>query len=536
MKSIIELKNVAKTFFSQKLYKNVNLVINKGDKIAVVGNNGVGKSTFIRLIAGEEFPDKGQIIIDEEATISIFDQFGKINNELEMKELLDIPFEKVIAAQKELEELSAKFTDNSSPELMEKYSELSDKFESLGGYSYIHLQNEFAEVFGLTDKLERKFKELSGGEKQYIRLAMTLFSPTDLIILDEPLSFFDKKKTAWLTNFITESTKAFLIISHNVDFIRAFANKIFDIDNYEITTYETDYANYLKEKKVFIAEKKLLKKEADEIIKSIDDAVTRKYNLIAKSENKQGQAIILRRMQKELYQLDQDKIEFSPEYKYKYVAIPEEVYISEREVEGDLVTLADVSKNYGDRVLYKNVNLTITKNTKMCLVGENGSGKSTLLRIIAGQEEPTTGTVTINPKARICYVEQETVFDDEKIYVTEYLQKMTGLHDDFIEVAIHTLFNSEDEFKDKRIFMLSGGEKKRLEIFANILSDTDLLIIDEPSTYMDDYSRRQIIKMLSGYEGAVIIVTHDKTLLKQLSFDTYDIRDKMFRPKEKDNK
>ena len=190
--NIIEFQNVSKTFFTQRLYENVELEVNSGDKIALRGNNGSGKSTLIKLITEEIYPDKGKIVINEEARIACFDQFGRIDLDMLVEDLLNLPFEEVIAAQKELDEVSAKFTDADvdMDALMERYTEVNDRFESLGGYSYMHIKEEFIEIFGLTDKLEKKFRELSGGEKQYIRLATTLFSNSDLIILDEPLSFF----------------------------------------------------------------------------------------------------------------------------------------------------------------------------------------------------------------------------------------------------------------------------------------------------------------------------------------------------------
>lgn len=194
--NIIEFQNVSKSFFTQKLYKKVNLEINSGDKIALTGHNGTGKSTFIKLITGEQDPDYGQVIINEETSFSCFDQFGRVDQNMKVKDLLNIPFEDVIATQNELELISTQFSDDADENeaIMEKYADISDKFESLGGYSYIHIQSEFIDVFEIGDKLEKTFRELSGGEKQYIRLAITLFSNSDLIILDEPLSYFDKKK------------------------------------------------------------------------------------------------------------------------------------------------------------------------------------------------------------------------------------------------------------------------------------------------------------------------------------------------------
>ncbi|MEG1808164.1 MAG: ATP-binding cassette domain-containing protein, partial [Cetobacterium sp.] len=163
--NIIEFKNVSKSFFTQNLYKNVDLEINSDEKIALVGNNGTGKSTFIKLIMDEQSPDRGKVIRNEDAIISCFDQFGKIDLNKKVEDLLNSPFEEVIAVQKELELVSSQFSDNSeeNEKLLEKYAELSDRFESLGGYSYLHVQSEFIDIFELTDKLNKTFKELSGG-------------------------------------------------------------------------------------------------------------------------------------------------------------------------------------------------------------------------------------------------------------------------------------------------------------------------------------------------------------------------------------
>ena len=260
--------------------------------------------------------------------------------------------------------------------------------------------------------------------------------------------------------------------------------------------------------------------------------VERKMNLLEKVDNKHAHAVILRRMRRELEKLEKEKIEFSPEYKYEYTPAPRDFFTINRDIGEEIVTISGVSKEFPDKLLYKDANLEILRDNKICIVGENGAGKSTLLRILAGQESPTSGEVQINEKAKIAFIEQETVFEDEKLPIKVYLKDKTGLSEDFIEAAIDSLYNHDPEFRDKRIFMLSGGEKKRLEIFAHILAETDLLIIDEPSTYMDDYSRNTIASMLSDFPGAVILVTHDKALLRKIDFTLYDIRDKRFRLKQ----
>ncbi|MFK4784843.1 ABC-F family ATP-binding cassette domain-containing protein [Fusobacterium sp. MFO224] len=533
--NIIEFKDVAKSHFTQKLYENVNLEINEGDKIAIVGNNGSGKTTLLKLINEDEHPTYGDIIIEEGTKIAYFDQFGKISLDKSVKELLDSPFEHIIKAQTYLEEVSTQFTGEAENDekVMEEFQKASDLFESLGAYDYLHLQSEFIDVFELVGALDRNFKDLSGGEKQYVRLAITLFKESNLVMLDEPLSYFDKKKTAWLANFIAKSSKAFLVISHNVDFIRPFSNKFFDVDNFRVTTYEGDYRTYQKEKKVQIKEEKKENKEKDIKIQEMRERIRKKEILLERVEDKRSHAVALRRMEKELEELEKGKIVHSEESKYAYSSIREEYLTINKDIGDVIVSVNNVSKEFPEKVLYKDVNFEILKNSKMCIVGENGSGKSTLLKMILGEEAPTTGTIDLNPKVKFSYIGQENILKDENMRIVEYVQDKTGLNQDFIEETIDSLFNYEEEFRSKKLYMLSGGEKKRLEIFTNILAETHLLVIDEPSTYMDGHSRSIIANMLNDYEGAVILVTHDKELLRMINFEMFDIRDRLFREKQR---
>ncbi|MGO2117895.1 MAG: ATP-binding cassette domain-containing protein [Fusobacterium sp.] len=533
--NIIEFKDVAKSHFTQKLYENVNLEINKGDKIAIVGNNGSGKSTLLKLINGDEDPTFGDIIIEEGIKISYFDQFGETNLDKSVKELLDSPFEHIMKAQAYLEKVSTEFTGEgeNDEKVMKEFQKASDIFESLGAYDYIHVQSEFIDVFELGNKLDRKFKELSGGEKQYVRLAIALFKESNLIMLDEPLSYFDKKKTNWLANFIEESHKAFLVISHNVDFIRSFSNRFFDVDNFKVTIYEGDYRTYQQEKKIRIKEEKKENEKKDAEIAEMRERILRKERLLERVEDKRSHAIILRRMEKELEDLENGKFIHSQESKYEYNSKREKYFTVNRDIGDVIASFNNVSKEFPGKSLYKNVNFEIFKDTKMCIVGENGSGKSTLLKMLLGEEVPTSGTIELNPRAKFAYIGQENILKDENMRIGEYIQDKTGLNQDFIEGAIDTLFNYQEEFRSKKLNMLSGGEKKRLEIFSNILAETHLLVIDEPSTYMDSYSRSTIANMLKEYEGAVVLVTHDKELLRMIDFQMFDIRDRLFREKQR---
>ncbi len=248
--NLIEIKNLEMKYFERTLYKNVNLEINEGDKIILLGENGKGKSTLIKLITDEESQTKGEIIRKEDLTISVLNQFSPIDEGLSVQEILDIPFKRVIEASRELEELGLKMAE--SEEYFDAYMSKNEEFEALGGYDYVLTQEKFIRAFDFSEILDRPFSTLSGGEKQYMLLAVALFDEGELIILDEPITFFDKKKSKWLVEFINESHKTFLIVAHDEDFVKKVSTKIFDIDNNEIKSYETSYVKYLKEKEHYI--------------------------------------------------------------------------------------------------------------------------------------------------------------------------------------------------------------------------------------------------------------------------------------------
>lgn len=532
---IVELIGVSKGYFSQKLYKDVNIEINDCEKVVLVGHNGTGKSTLLKIITGEERADRGEVIINEDKKIVSFNQFNDLDLKENVMELLNLPFKHIMELQKKVEDISNRFSDENEDmdSLMEEYSKALDEFESYGGYGYIHTQSQFIETFDLTDKLERKYGELSGGEKQYIRLALALFEKGDLVILDEPLSFFDRKKEKWLMEYINESSKSFLVISHNVDFLRGIATKVLDIDNNRVDMYECNYRDYLKKKKELIKEDKKHNKKIDLEIEELVEHIRRKEKLLERCNNKHAHAVILRRMRKDLYKLHKSKVHFSDEYKYEYLEAPDEAYnFIKRESDDELLKLRGVEKYFGDRLLFKDVNLDVKKDTKIVIVGENGVGKTTLLKIMGGLEKQTFGDVILGKNVKVAYIEQEIVFPNEDLRVKEYLKEKTGLSEEFLDEAIDTLYNYEDEFRDKKLYMLSGGERKRLEIFANTLAEVDILIIDEPTTYMDDYSKEVIVNMLEDYDGAIILVSHDRVLMRGLEFEKYDIRDNRFRVKE----
>ncbi len=524
--NIIEIKNLEMQYFEKVLYNNVNLEINKGDKIALLGENGKGKSTLINLITGKEIQTNGTITIADDLKMSVLNQFSPIDEGLTVKEILDIPFTKIINVSKELEELSLKIADND--ELFDDYLKKSEEFESLGGYDYIVTQEKFIKSFDFEKLLDRQFKTLSGGEKQYMLLAVALFDEGEFVILDEPVTFFDKKKSKWLVEFINSSIKTFLIVAHDEDFVKKVATKIFDIDNNEIISYDTNYENYLKEKQQYIEQLIEKNAEIDEKLEIKRLAVIRKLKWIEQTEDKHSHAVTVRRLEKEIEKLENEKFVFEEETDYEYTIKEFEPPVNMALTDEIWIKLTDACAYYEDTLLYSNVNFTFNKNDRIVITGENGAGKSTFLNILLEKKDLTSGDIFISDNVEVGYISQDIFFEDDKLTVFDYCKNICRVGDVILEEYIDKVFDNDKDFRIKRLYMLSGGESKRLQILSYILKGVNLLILDEPTTFMDEYSKTKLMELLKHFSGGIILVTHDLPLIRTITYDRYRIENKRF--------
>lgn len=522
--NLIEIKNLEMCYFDKVLYKNVNLEINKSDKIVLLGENGKGKSTLIKLITGNQTQTNGEIIFTEDINISLLNQFSPIDDGLTVREILDIPFHKVITVSKELEQLAMKIVE--SDKFFDAYLKKSEEFESLGGYDYIVTQEKFLKAFDFDKLVNRTFSSLSGGEKQYMLLAVSLFDEGEFIILDEPITFFDKKKSKWLVDFIKDSTKTFLIVAHEIDFIKNVATKIFDIDNNEILSFSTNYDDYLIEKQKYIESQIEENNLIDEQLAIKKSAIIRKLKWIEQTEDKYSHAITIKRLTREIEKLEGKKFVFEEDTNYDYtLKISDSKDIDSTET---WIEFENISISFDNTLLYKNVNFKFSKNDRIVVTGENGAGKSTFLNIINNTQSIDDGKVYINPKIQIGYITQDIFFDDNTITVFDYCKNICRLGDIILEEYIDKLFDDDKDFRIKRLYMLSGGESKRLQILSHILKGVDLLLLDEPTTFMDEYSKFKLMELLKVFKGGIILVTHDLPLIRAITYDRYRIENNRF--------
>lgn len=515
--SLIELKNVSKYYNNRCLYKEVNLNINMGDKVVIVGENGVGKTTLLNIMYGSIDVETGQVKV-EKSKICFLNQLFDFSQNTLVDEYINQLFGEVLYLEKMIcikaEEIS---NCDMKSNVFQEYIELSDKFESKGGYSFLEEIKKFINIFDLKKMMGKKCLELSGGQKQYLRLALSLFSDKDIIFLDEPSSYLDEKKIKWLINYIKSSNKTFVIISHDEYIIKNIANKVVNISNKEVVLFPYGYKRYLEEEERYKANKKQNNKTTDKEISKKIETIKKKIEWMRKAENKHSHAVTVKRLQREIEKLEKEKIEFDDNtYSYEYE-------VQNKETEKKMyVNINEIKKSYGYKNVLTNCSLNIYSDSKIVIVGENGSGKTTLLKIIAGEELPEEGNIITDNSVSIGMVKQDFLNETSNTILNYCIMK-SGKGINIVEEALNKLFDERKIDIHNRVSILSGGERKRLEIMIKVISEPDLLILDEPTVYMDDYSKNHIFKLINSFNGAVLIVTHDNELIEKLLINGFDI-------------
>jgi ATPase subunit of ABC transporter with duplicated ATPase domains len=442
---------------------------------------------------------------------------------MSVQDIINEPFRDMNELQKDIQKITEKLAVSGDDTLLKEYGLLADSFEQCGGYSRLVEKEKFVSVFGIDKIRDKKYCELSGGEKQYIRLALALFAKSDLVILDEPLSFLDKTKSWWLMDFIEKSTKTYLLVSHDEHFISSITNKVFDIDNNTVNAYFLDYNGFVKNKEQRGAKIIQHNKTSDNIIKEKEITIEKRREWIKSALKKHKHAVIIRSMERDIAKLKKSKVPIIKNADYKYdVPLVSEMtkkYIA-------LCSLENITMAYDNNIIFSGMNMTLSNHDKVIILGSNGSGKTTLLNIINKKIEPVRGLVTHNSSIKIGYVPQE--FEEHCIRMTvfEYLANYADSSDmDYLSSALDKLYIGED-YKKRRLNTLSGGEKKRLQILSQIMNSPNLLLVDEITTYMDAYSREKIFDLIHNFNGAIVIVTHTDEPFSNGTYKKYRIADR----------
>lgn len=504
---MLTLNELSFDFGGRYLYRDVNWQIKPGERIGLVGQNGTGKSTLLRIITGEYQPTEGGLSKSKDCTIGFLNQdlLSYESNESIYNVALQA-FEKALQLQKEIDEIMIKLEYDYSDEVLNALGNKQEEFEALDGYNIQFKTEEILEGLGFkTADLKRPLSEFSGGWRMRVMLAKLLLQNPRLLLLDEPTNHLDLPSIEWLEDYLQSYEGTVIIVSHDRQFLDKMINKIVEVANKKVYIYTGNYSSYLVQK----VERDDLQQRAFE---NQQQFIKQQERLIDRFKAKASKATMAQSRMKML-----DKIERIEEVQNDEAVMNLKFKIKQQPGKV-LVELKNISKTYGTQLIFKQANATINRGDKIALIGANGKGKSTLLRIIDKSEGTQSGSVEYGYNLLKTFYAQHQL---ESLNVNkEILQELSDMGSAKLENELRTilgcfLFTGDDVFK--KIKVLSGGEKARVALAKTLIYEANFLLLDEPTNHLDIQSMNILIQALQDYEGSFITVSHDRHFISQIA-------------------
>ena len=502
------------------LFQNVSFQIKKGDKIGLVGKNGAGKSTMLKLLANWDQPTEGKIHRPKDCVVGFLTQEIKIDSERSVKNYLLESNELLTRLKDRLEELNVDLVNRTDYEsdsylaMLDELSELNHSFQLNEGNSWEERVISVLKGLGFSEEeTNRSLNTFSGGWKMRAELAKILVNRPDVILLDEPTNHLDIISISWLEDYLQKFEGAVIVISHDRLFLDNVTKRTLEISLGKVLDYPFAYSKY----KIYRAEES---ERLDRMKKQQDKDIKHTEELINKFRAKKNKAAFAQSLIKKLDKTERIEVDNDGVAKMK-IAFPLSVQPGKLVLE-----LIDMGKTYGDKVIFKHINITVGRGEKIALLGPNGVGKSTLLKRVMNTIDGD-GQVNYGHNANITYFAQdqaEQLDPTKTVYETVDDVARGDIRKDLRSILGAFLFSGEDT--DKRVGVLSGGERTRLALCQLLLSPSNFLILDEPTNHLDIQSKEVLKQALQSYEGTFIVVSHDREFLDGLTNRIWDIDNK----------
>ncbi|MCE2777405.1 MAG: ABC-F family ATP-binding cassette domain-containing protein [Algoriphagus sp.] len=500
---MLSISNLSYFIGGRALYENANLHIKPKDKIGLVGQNGTGKSTLLKIIHGDYLPTTGEVQKAKDCTIGFLNQ--DLLSYQSDDSILDVAlaaFKETLAIQDEIDQVLKLMETDYSEEVINRLAHLQDRFESNEGYTIKAKAEEVLEGIGFqTNDLQKPLRQFSGGWRMRVMLAKLLLEKPALLMIDEPTNHLDLPSIQWVENYLKNYEGAVVVVSHDQTFLDNCISTTVEVANQTLTSYPGNYSFYKEEKKLRMELQQNAYENQQQHIKQTERFIERFRAKATKSNQVQSRIKALDRMER-VHEVVND--EAFVNFKFKF----------SQKSGRDVVTLDQVSKAYGDLTILKNTTARIERGDKIALIGANGKGKSTLLRIIAGTEvisgKRAEGHNVI--KAFFAQHQLEALTLDNEI-IQEMSQAGSGKTEMELRGVLGCfLFSNEEVYK--KIKVLSGGEKSRVALAKTLISEANFLLLDEPTNHLDFQSVNILIQALQQYEGTFITVSHDRHFIK----------------------
>ena len=511
----ISLHNVKKSFGGNEILKGVTFDVNEGERVALLGANGTGKTTLLKLLTGQLEPDEGDIFLAPRKRVGLISQIPVYPAGFTTQDVLRSAFRHLDELRGQMTALEKTMERDASNAVLTRYDALTAEYERLGGYSSDYETERVANGLDISPAMRSQpFDSLSGGEKTRVNLARLLLEDTDILLLDEPTNHLDLKSTEWLEDFLLHFKGTVLTVSHDRWFLDTVAQRTIELIDGQCEFYSGNYSFFVQERQrrydELLAQYEKNQKEIAHL-----EAAADKLHLWAFMGND--------KLHKRAFSMEKRiaKLQTAPKPQQEKKL---KARFSEQEFRGDEVLLIEgLTKSYGDKRLFSDLELLIEPGERVAVMGDNGSGKSTLVKLILGEETPDEGYTRRGPAVKTAYLPQLVTFDHPERSALDtliYDCKATPQEARDRLAAFH--FAGEDALKT--VGTLSGGEQSRLRLCMLMKNDINFLILDEPTNHLDIASREWIEEALSEYEGTLLFVSHDRWFVDAFATRVWELK------------
>ena len=503
--SLIRLEHVTKLYDPDLILDDISVSIEHGDRIGLIGRNGTGKTTLIKIINGMLANFKGKVISAKGLRLGYLSQEPELAHDCTLRQEMLKVFEKRHSLEDKMLLLAEDMETQESPDLLARYAQIQEQHERLGGYDYEYQINRILGGLGFSElDFSLPIRVLSGGQKSRATLAKLLLEEPDLLLFDEPTNHLDINGIEWLENYLNnEYNGAVLVVSHDRYFLDKVVRKIWELEEHKMKIYRGNYSKYVETKTVeqLVGERAFKKQQA--FITHEEDFIRRNIagQRTREAQGRRKKLKRLERAEKPKSDASTFKLDFTPETRGG----------------NDILRCQNVSKAFGDKVIFENLDFEVYRRDVIGIIGANGTGKTTLFRMILGEEPPTHGEIWVGPTLKFGYYTQELegLNPDNEIINEIWELRPQQTQEEIRSFLGKFLFSGDDVFK--RIGSLSGGEQSRVSLAKLLLTNANVLLLDEPTNHLDIPAREALEAALAEYPATLFIISHDRYLLNSLA-------------------
>jgi ATP-binding cassette subfamily F protein 3 len=515
---VLSIQNVSKSFSAGPVLKDISFQVNEGDKLAIIGNNGTGKSTLLKIIVGEEHEDSGEIVLGKNVTLGYLAQYQTDTLSGNIYDIVLSAREDLLHMEKELRNMEMKMCDVDLSEMdhfMDVYHRKSKEFEDLGGLTFRSEVSGVLKGLGFSEEdFEKDLETLSGGQKTRVAMGRLLIQKPSVLLLDEPINHLDLNSIQWLEGYLAQYDGAVIIVAHDRYFLDRVVNRVVDLSNHTAVCYKGNYSEFMRQKEERM--KTLLRQyEKQEKYIEHQEAVIDKLRQFNREKS-------IKRAESRVKALDKVERIDAPMLDSQKMVLSLEPDVRSG---NDVLTVDGISKSYDGESLFENLSFSLHRQDRVAILGDNGTGKTTILKLITGRKDKDAGVITLGANVTVGYYDQEQQeLDEEKTLFEEMQDAYPNLNDTRIRnVLAAFLFTGDEVFQP--IKTLSGGERGRISLAKLMLSGANFLILDEPTNHLDMESKEILEHALSGYTGTLLYVSHDRYFIQKTATRILELED-----------